>query len=128
MGVLLGTITSMLVLICNIAMVILGAKAKGGYDRDGVATLIEGEEVTVSRLNTICHVFINVLSTVLLSASNYTMQVLNAPTRYEMDRAHANGKWLDVGLLSVHNMRIISSKRAALCLVLAVSSLPLHLL
>lgn len=56
------------------------------------------------------------------------MQVLNAPTRQEMDRAHATGQWLDVGILSVHNLRKISRNRAALCLVLAASSLPLHLL
>jgi hypothetical protein len=128
MGVLVWTCISSFVLLCNIAMIVIGARTKLGYDRDGVATLTEGDETTVSRWNTIGHIFINVLSTVLLSASNYTMQVLNAPTRKEIDRAHANGQWLDVGILSVHNLRIISRKRAALCLILAASSLPLHLL
>jgi hypothetical protein len=128
MGVLLGTCTSTFVLACNIAMIIVGSKTRSGYDRDGVATLLEGDEDTVSWWNTICHVFINVLSTLLLSASNYTMQVLNSPTRQEMDRAHSRGKWLDVGLISIHNLKVMSRKRACLCLGLAVSSLPLHLL
>lgn len=128
MGVLLGSCISAFVLLCDIAIIIIGAKTRLGYDRDGVATLLEGDETTVSRWNTIGHVFINILSTIILSASNYTMQVLNAPTRKEMDQAHASGQWLDVGILSVHNLRIISRKRAALCLVLAASSLPLHLL
>ncbi|KAF2630691.1 hypothetical protein BU25DRAFT_334721 [Macroventuria anomochaeta] len=127
MGVLLGTCVSAFVLLCNIAVVVVGSQTGSGYDRDGVATVMEGNEATVSRWNTVCHIFINALSTVLLSASNYTMQVLNAPTRQEMDRAHTSGKWLDIGLLSVHNLRIISLKRAALCLILAASSLPLHL-
>lgn len=128
MGVLLGSCISSIVLLCNIAMIVIGARTRLGYDRDGVATLLEGDETTVSRWNTIGHVLINVLSTVMLSASNYTMQVLNAPTRKEMDRAHANGQWLDIGILSVHNLKIISRKRATLCLILAASSLPLHLL
>lgn len=128
MGVLLGTCTSMFVFICNVALLIIGAKTKAGYDRDGIATLMEGDETTISRWNTVCHIFINVLSTILLSASNYTMQILNAPTRAELDSAHRRGKWLDIGLLSVHNLKTISPKRACLCLVLAASSLPLHLL
>ncbi|KAH6612515.1 hypothetical protein C7974DRAFT_418464 [Boeremia exigua] len=126
-GVLLGSCVSTFVLICNIAMIIVGAKTGSGYDGEGVATLMAADEETISRWNTICHVFINILSTVLLSASNYTMQVLNSPTRREIDVAHLRGRWLDIGLVSIHNLRVISRKRAALCLMLAVSSLPLHL-
>lgn len=128
MGVLLGSCTSAFVLTCNIAMIIVGARTRSGYDREGVATLLTADEETISRWNTLCHIFINVLSTILLSASNYTMQVLNSPTRYELDLAHAGGKWLDIGLVSFHNLRIISRKRAAICIVIAASSLPLHLL
>jgi hypothetical protein len=127
MGVLLGTCASSLVLLCNIALVIIG-HLRSGYDKDGVATVFEGDEISVSRLNTFAHILINALSTVLLSMSNYTMQVLNSPTRREIDKAHASGRWFDVGLLSLHNLRIISRKRATICLLLALSSLPLHLL
>jgi hypothetical protein len=127
MGVLLGSCASGFVLLCNIALVIFGQK-HSGYDRDGVATLLEGDEATISRWNNVIHVAINALSTILLSMSNYTMQVLNSPTRQEVDKAHARGKWLDIGLLSLHNLRIISRKRAVLCLLMALSSLPLHLL
>ena len=125
---LLGSCTSTVVLLCNVAMIVVGAKTRSGYDRDGVATLLTADEETISMWNTIYHVFINILSTILLSASNYTMQVLNSPTRPEIDSAHMRGKWLDIGLVSIHNLKVISRKRAILCLVLAVSSLPLHLL
>lgn len=127
MGVLLGTFASSFVLLCNVALVVFG-QLRSGYDRDGIAILYEGDEAAVSRGNTIAHILINALSTVLLSMSNYTMQVLNSPTRREIDKAHLRGKWFDIGLLSIHNLRIISRRRAILCLVLAASSVPLHLL
>jgi hypothetical protein len=117
----------MFVLICNIALILIG-HLRSGYDNEGIAILFQGDEEAVARFNTGAHILINALSTVLLSMSNYTMQVLNSPTREEVDKAHSQGRWYDVGLLSVHNLRLISRKRAILCLILAMSSTPLHLL
>lgn len=128
MGVLLGVCVSTFVLLCNITVVVIGGRTEAGYDQNGVSAVMMGSEATISVWNSVCHIFINVLSTVLRSASNYTMQVLNSPTRQEMDKAHRIGKWLDIGLLSIHNLRIILKKKAVLCLILASSSLPLHLL
>lgn len=127
MGVLAGSLTSAFVLICNITIVIIGQR-HSGYDKSGVATLFRGNEESVARFNTGAHIVINVLSTLLLSASNYTMQVLNSPTRHDIDRAHAKGKWYDIGLLSLHNMINMPTKRIVLCLILGISSTPLHLL
>jgi hypothetical protein len=127
MGVLIGTCVSTLVLLCNVALVAIG-HFRSGYDKDGVAVFVQGVESTILRWNTFAHVLINALSTLLLSMSNYTMQVLNSPTRQEIDKAHARGKWFDIGLLSPHNLKLISRKRATFCLLLALSSLPLHLL
>lgn len=127
MGVMFGSLASALVLMCNIALLCVGQR-RSGYDKDGIATLFEGDEDEVSRFNIGAHVLINALSTVLLSASNYTMQVLNSPTRHDIDKAHVKGKWFDIGLLSLRNMRRIPRKRAILCLLLALSSTPLHLL
>lgn len=74
------------------------------------------------------HLAINVLSTVLLSASNYCMQCLSSRTREEVDRAHANGMWLDIGVPSVRNLQHISWRRAITWWLLGLSSVPLHLL
>jgi hypothetical protein len=74
------------------------------------------------------HVLINALSTMLLSSSNYTTQVLNAPTREDLDVAHAKEEWLDIGRLSNRNLRAIPPSRTMLCLVLVLSSTPLHML
>ncbi|KAF3009632.1 hypothetical protein E8E13_007344 [Curvularia kusanoi] len=74
------------------------------------------------------HIVINVLSTLLLSASNYTMQVLTAPTYDECIRAHRQGKWLDIGILSMRNIKSLTLRRRVLWFALCISSLPLHLL
>jgi len=68
------------------------------------------------------------MSTLLLGASNFAMQVLAAPTREEVDRAHSKGKWLDIGVPSLHNVRYISKTRRNIYLLLCLSSIPLHLL
>jgi hypothetical protein len=127
MGVFFGSATSGFVLLCNIGLLIAGAVSHAGYDTNGIADLIQDGQTAIERWNTVFHIFINALSTVLLAGSNYTMQVLSSPTRSEIDSAHARGKWLDVGVLSPRNLRLISRKRAALCIALAFSSIPLHL-
>jgi hypothetical protein len=127
MGVLCGSCMTSFVLLCNVAIVIVGAIRNGGY-QNGIADLVSGGAPYISNLSTIFHLLINAGSTMLLGASNYTMQVMCSPTRHDIDVAHARGQWLDVGLLSFRNLRAIPRTRAALWLVLALSSIPLHLL
>jgi hypothetical protein len=55
------------------------------------------------------------------------MQVLNAPTRSECDEAHAQDKWLDIGITSLHNLTRITWPRRVLWLLLGLSSVPIHL-
>ena len=56
------------------------------------------------------------------------MQRLCAPTRQELDKAHRDHFWLDIGIVSVRNLAKISKRRLAIWLLLALSSVPLHLL
>lgn len=109
-------------------MIVVAATSKSGYDIGGIANLKIGDEAIISQWNTALHVLINALSTMLLAGSNYTMQVLSSPTRQDVDVAHARGQWLDIGVLSPRNLRLIPRKRAALWYTLALSSIPLHLL
>jgi hypothetical protein len=118
-GVLIGCCLSTVILCCNIALVIVGSTV------NGIAIGTSEETATWS---TIAHLFINMCSTLLLAASNYTMQILSAPTRDDIGRAHGQRQWHDIGLLSVRNVRNVPRRRAALWLVLALSSVPLHLL
>jgi hypothetical protein len=95
---------------------------------DGIGTVYEGACSTVSAWSFWLHILINGLSSMLLGASNYTMQCVTAPTRRECDLAHARGDWLDVGVPSVRNLSRISWKRRIMWTLLAFSSMPIHLL
>jgi hypothetical protein len=95
---------------------------------NGVGTLYEGNCNIVNSWSLWLHILINVLSSALLGASNYTMQILSAPTRRECDRAHANNDWVDIGIISLRNLTRIGWKRSAAWILLALSSVPIHLL
>lgn len=94
----------------------------------GEGVLRDGDCEDIRRWNSGLHVLINIFSTILLSGSNYGMQCLSAPTRKEVDEAHKKGRRLDIGILSVRNLTRIDRKRTILWILLAISSLPLHLL
>lgn len=128
MGVLTGSCMSAFVLCINIGLAIYGSTTENGYGVDGIADLKTGPAADMSRWSTTFHLFINAFSTMLLAASNYTMQVLCSPTRADIDRVHQQGKWFDVSILSFRNLKRIPRQRTALALALAFSSIPLHLL
>ncbi|KAI8657985.1 hypothetical protein NCS57_01178700 [Fusarium keratoplasticum] len=94
----------------------------------GQPVLQQGRCSDMRYLNTGLHLVINALSSVLLAASNYGMQCMSAPTRADVDRVHFEGKWLDIGVPSVHNLRHFPKKRVAIWGLLVLSSLPLHLI
>jgi len=70
-----------------------------------IVTLISGNCSKIRTWAIWLHLGINVLSTILLTASNYTMQRLLAPTRKEVDKAHVKGQWLAIGVPSIRNLR-----------------------
>ncbi|KAL6718922.1 hypothetical protein ACLMJK_003157 [Lecanora helva] len=94
----------------------------------GVSTLYQGSCAFVKRLDLWLHLLINVLSTGMLMASNYCMQLQAAPTRKNVDKAHKAHDWLDIGVPSLRNLRYISNWRRFSWVLLAVSSLPVHLI
>ena len=71
---------------------------------------------------------INILSTLLLGASNHAAQLLCAPTRGDIDSQHARGYWLDIGVSSVRNLRYLPRWRTVIWMTLLFSTVPLHLL
>lgn len=94
----------------------------------GFGTIQRGNCDQTKKLSLWLHLAINFLSTLLLSASNYTMQCLSSPTRQDIDKAHAQNKWLDIGVPSVRNLKRIGRKRIIIWGLLAITSLPLHLM
>lgn len=77
---------------------------------------------------TVLHLAICILSSLLLGASNYCMQILSAPTRKEVDAAHAKRKWLSIGVASIKNLLYVDRRKTFVYILLGVSSIPLHLL
>ncbi|KAF9728855.1 hypothetical protein PMIN06_002451 [Paraphaeosphaeria minitans] len=123
-GAINGAISVTVVLFINLIVTIVFSV----NHKDGV--LFDGNCDHARKLNSGLHLLINVLSTILLSSSNYCMQCISAPTRKEVDDAHSKGKWLDIGVQSVHNLRNICKndwRRAMVWFLLGFSSLPLHL-
>ena len=120
-----------LVVLVNTIFLVVG-EGRAGFptlsSNDGKRVLYDGQCDTTKRINIGIHLLINVLSTILLGASNYCMQCMSAPTRAEADRVHAKFRWVDIGVPSIRNLRKIRGMRVVLWLLLGFTSLPLHLL
>lgn len=115
------------VLILNTAFLIWAATNRDL--NDGRGTLFEASCSSIRHANTGIHLLINVLSTLLLAASNYCMQCLSAPSRDEIEGAHGCNEYLDIGISSLHNVfsRHVRSKKKVAWWILGISSFPLHL-
>ncbi|KAI1208973.1 uncharacterized protein F4807DRAFT_467948 [Annulohypoxylon truncatum] len=107
--------------------------------QNGVGTIYEGDCNKVKTLDQWLHLLINFLGTGMLTASNYCMQLQAAPTREDIDRAHearafeqnpdhTEGRWLDIGVPSLRNLRYVSPWRRFGWFLLALSSIPIHLM
>lgn len=95
---------------------------------NGSGTLFQGNCAEAKRTNTFVQVGINVLATLLLGASNYCMQCLSAPTREEVDSAHAKKEFLHIGVPSFTNLKKINRPRMIVWVLLGLSALPIHFL
>lgn len=90
--------------------------------------IYEGSCTLTKRWDTALHFIINVLSTVILSASNYCMQSLVAPTRKDIDKVHAEREWLDIGVPSTRNLDVVGTGQLVLWRLLLITATPFHLL
>ncbi|KAK0862416.1 hypothetical protein LTS02_007174 [Friedmanniomyces endolithicus] len=122
----LGILAGSVVLTINVT--VLGwISARHAFSITG-ATVFTGSCNLSETIITVIELLINVLSTLLLGASNTCAQLLSAPTRQEVDRAHAEGRWLEIGVPGVRNLFSIKSWRVKLWILLFASSIPLHLM
>lgn len=92
-----------------------------------VGALYYGNCTVVDQVNAALHVIINILSTLLLGASNSCMQILVAPTREDLKRAHEKGKSMAIGVQDMGNLRYLSKTTALFWTMLAITSGGLHL-
>ncbi len=126
-GIAWGALVGILVLLINVFFLVW-IRASFATKENGTITVFEGSCERKKTLSAWSHLVINICSTLLLSASNNAMQCLMAPTRADIDKAHKQNVWLDVGIQSLKNLRYIHFTRLALWTILGLSSIPLHLL
>lgn len=124
-GLLRAFLASVLALIANICVFTLLLHEYKPKDGNGVIHKATCEEVNTMEIG--IKVALNVVSTLILGASTYAMQGTTAPTRAEVDTAHKQGKWLEIGTQSWRNLSYVSRRHASIWTVLALTSLPLHL-
>ena len=127
-GVLACATSVVVVLFINVGLTIYAATNPDYRMKRGIWTLYEGSCDKSKTIGLWLHLVINALSTVLLSGSNYTQQCLAAPTRSEIDVAHARRRWMDIGVPSIRNLFKIKPERTLLWIAIGVTSIPLHLL
>ncbi|CAG8243188.1 unnamed protein product [Penicillium olsonii] len=118
------------VLIFKIIVTTLAIRARG--PASGAGGIVDVPEVTncdqVRSYNMGLHLVINFLSTILLGSSNYCAQLLVAPTRKDIEQAHAKRRTLDIGIQSFRNLRAVDTPRRLLWVLLMISSGLLHLI
>ena len=127
-GVLACATSVVVVLLINVGLTIYTTTSPKYKMERGIGTLYSGSCDKSRTIGLWLHLGINTLSTLLLSGSNYTQQCLAAPTRSEIDAAHAKRKWMDIGVPSVRNLFRIKPERTLLWIAIGFTSIPLHLL
>jgi hypothetical protein len=125
-GLVRSFLLSLIALVVNIAIYTWLFRT---YESDaGTATLKSGPCGMIRNTNTGIHAALNIISTLILGASTYAMQGITAPTRAEVDVAHAKGKWVEIGAPSLRNLLHVRRRNTWIWLLLAITSMPFHLL
>ncbi|KAL3487464.1 hypothetical protein BJX62DRAFT_253912 [Aspergillus germanicus] len=120
------------VLIINTILTIIAAGLAYGANNAqnfSFASMYKGKCSTAKNWSTGMHLVINILSTLMLGASNYCMQCLASPSRAQVDEAHAKRVWVRIGVPNIWNLLTRQrGKRQVLGWILLVTSAPIHLI
>ncbi|KAL4892330.1 hypothetical protein BDV59DRAFT_193836 [Aspergillus ambiguus] len=132
-GVLLCACGAGAILVLNLTLAIIAVaiaytKSSDTDRQFEYAELYRGSCSVTNRWTSGMHLVINILSTALLAASNYSMQCLSAPSREDIDAAHLRRSWLDVGTFSTRNLWAMNAKRKFIWGILFISSVPIHMM
>lgn len=125
LSILSASTTVVLTILLFLSVFKLGS---GSSSFSGTSRLFSGECSQASRLTIFLHLAINIIASIILASSNFFMQVLVAPTRKDVDKAHARGRWLEIGVQSWRNIRFVPITNTIFWLMLAFSTIPLHLI
>ncbi|RGP72657.1 hypothetical protein FLONG3_6665 [Fusarium longipes] len=119
-------ILSILLIALLITSVSMAGSQGSGFQNETV--IWKADCTTTAQANLWIHLAINIFATGILASSNFFMQVLAAPTRHEIDKAHASGGWAEIGCNSIRNFRLLSRRKIFLWFLFTLSSVPLHLI
>jgi hypothetical protein len=114
--------------LCATVYIPLHSAPTAGLQQPLHPRLFIGNCSQASKINTYVHFVVNALSSLILLTSNMFMQLLLAPTRRQIDIAHAKKRSVDIGIFSLGNFFVVSKRNRILWVCLAFTSLPLHLL
>jgi hypothetical protein len=125
-----GVLACVLLVACcvliEIALLVVAVKLNS--PQNGLGTMYHGSCARVENLSNYLLIPLNALGTITLSSSNYVMQILNAPDRQEIEKAHQSACFLNVGISSPSNLGHISRLKRTLYGLLALSTVPIHLM
>ncbi|RPA84977.1 hypothetical protein BJ508DRAFT_373972 [Ascobolus immersus RN42] len=127
-GIRLGLCFSGLVFVANILLLIVGLTYPSGDEGGSIRVLASGQCGNVKERRLWAHLMMNIVATVLLGISNYTLQLLCAPTRKEVQKQHDKRRWLDIGISSIRNLKVVGWRKVTCWIVLAATSAILHLM
>lgn len=119
------------VILCVILEVTLLAYAtRVGSAGQGAGILMIGNCKRVRQLELWLLLPLNIAGTMLIGASNYVMQVVSAPERAEIDRAHAYAQQVPVGGIRFRDLdiKVLNKSRQIIWWTLCLSSVPIHFL
>ncbi|KAI0376273.1 hypothetical protein F5Y04DRAFT_273865 [Hypomontagnella monticulosa] len=101
--------------------------SRGDSDLFSTATIYKGDCQTTKVVNSVLHLLLNLISSLILASSRFFMQILSSPSRKEVDRAHSQLRSLDIGVSSLKNLLFLSPIKTVAWMVLLISSVPIHL-
>ncbi|KAK4141295.1 uncharacterized protein C8A04DRAFT_14224 [Dichotomopilus funicola] len=118
-GVALTVLATLAVLIAGFVCLMVAISGKPSSASVAAAVYV-GACGTATAVNMGVHAAITVAAVVLLAGANYVFQVLTSPTRAEVDAAHRQERWVDIGVPSLRNLKWIGRGRAALAVLVVV--------
>lgn len=124
-GLLAATISLAICVVVELVLLIVALKLSSPVS--GLGTLYFGSCDRVKKLSDYLLIVLNVIGTITIGTSNYVMQTLTAPSRRQIDKAHANGSFLDIGISSPSNIRQLGGRRRVMYFLLGASTVPIHL-
>lgn len=125
-----GTTNAILAYLCGIVLLILLSisVSQPNASLSGSTIIFNGDCKLSTSINLILHLLVNIVSGVVLASSNFFMQVLNSPSRREIDKAHRWLRSVDIGVPSLKNLQHVSYFKLTSWIIFFISSSPIHLL